>query len=43
MHLCDAMELAHHCAGVAVTVGFMFQRRGMFGFMTGCMVLEYVQ
>ena len=41
LHLCDAMELLHHAAGIVVTSGFMLQKRGMFGYVTGCMALEF--
>ena len=37
---CNTMEVVHHVSGVVVTLGFCFQERGMFGFMTGCVTLE---
>ena len=39
---CDGfMEVLHHVAGLVVTVGFMLQERGMYGYITACVALEF--
>jgi hypothetical protein len=38
---CNTIEIVHHVAGIVVTLGFFLTERGMYGYMTGCVTLEF--
>lgn len=38
---CNFLEVVHHISGILVTIGFMLTERGMYGYMTGCVTLEF--
>lgn len=38
---CNTLEVLHHVAGIFVTLGFMCTERGMHGYLTGCVTLEF--